>query len=186
MAEHSPSCAVRMAMNSLLGHQKMTKEGAAQDHKQQISNCSVRLAQVTEQQAAQGRLRSTRRTTPVVDLLVCSKQLWRGFESAGDAFLLRLRPANLRWSHCSKCQVWSVVFNVMVAGTTLMDPWRMINHWFCDAGSTTKPQHSSHMQPWGSQPGPHSGVTPEVGYGTLVWLKAASSGEIRRWSVESA
>ena len=66
----------------------------------------------------------------------------------------------------------------MVAGTTLVDPWRVINHCFCDSGSATKPHHSGHMQTWGSPPGPHSGVTPEVGQGTLAQLKAASSGEI--------
>ena len=31
-----------------------------------------------------------------------------------------------------------------------------------------------------SPPGPHSGVTHEVGYGTQAHLKAPSSGEIRR------
>ena len=35
-------------------------------------------------------------------MLVCCKHFCRDFESAGDASLLRLRPANLRWSHCSQ------------------------------------------------------------------------------------
>ena len=47
----------------------------------------------------------------------------------------------------------------------------------------TNPQQLDLMQPWGSSPGPHNGVTPEVGLGTLAWLKAPSGGEIRRWSV---
>ena len=159
----------------------MTKKGAEHVHIGWYGNWSVRPAQIRAARAAQGRLRSTRRTTPVVHVLVCSKHFCRDFESAGDASFLSLRPAYLRWSHCSFVgmkvantaptpfffQVWSVVFNPMVAGTTLMDP-------FCDSGSTTKPQHSGHMQPC---------VTPEVGHGTLAQLKAASSGEIRCWSV---
>ena len=49
----------------------------------------------------------------------------------------------------------------------------------CDSGRTTNPQYSGHFWPWGSPPRPHSGVTPEVGHGMLVWVNAASSGEIR-------
>ena len=41
-----------------------------------------------------------------------------------------------------------------------MEPWRMTNHWLCDSRSTTKPQHSGHVPPWGSPLGPHCGVTP--------------------------
>ena len=32
-------------------------------------------------------------------------------ESARDKSRLRLRPANLRWSHCSWCQVWSLALS---------------------------------------------------------------------------
>ena len=34
-----------------------------------------------------------------------------------------------------------------------MDPWRMTNHRFLDSGSTTQPQHSGHLKPWGSPSG---------------------------------
>ena len=62
-----------------------------------------------------------------------------------------------------------------------MDLWHVINYWFCDPGSTSKPQHSGHMQPRRSTPGLHNGVTPAAGHGIRAWLKAASSGEILCW-----
>ena len=57
----------------------------------------------------------------------------------------------------------------------------MTSHWFCDSGSMPKPQHSGHLSPWGSSPGPHRSVTPTLDQGTHAELNAASSGEIRRW-----
>ena len=62
-----------------------------------------------------------------------------------------------------------------------MDLWRVINYWFCDSRGTSKPQHSGHMQPRRSPPGPHDGVTPAAGQGIWAWLKEASSGEILCW-----
>ena len=52
----------------------------------------------------------------------------------------------------------------------------MMIHRFCDSGHMTKPRHPGHLPPWGSPPGPHSGVTPKVGQATRAELKAASSG----------
>ena len=64
-----------------------------------------------------------------------------------------------------------------------MDLWRMISQWFCDSESTTETANLQATCILGAlRRGPHSGVTPEVGHGMLAWLKAASSGEIRRWS----
>ena len=106
---------------------------------------SVRPAQVKERrQAAQGCFRGTRRTTQVVPVLVCSRHFCRDFESAGDASLLRLRTANLRWSHGSTCQVWSVIFNTMVAGTTMIDPVAHdqplgLRYWEHDETATIRP-----------------------------------------------
>ena len=62
-------------MHSLLGHQRMTKK--------ELSKSTVRPAQMRAAQAARRRLRNTRRTTPVVHVLVCSKHFCRDFESAG-------------------------------------------------------------------------------------------------------
>ena len=46
----------------------------------------------------------------------------------GIASRLRLRPANLRWSHCSLCQVLSVAVKPTSAKMTVMEPWRRVSH----------------------------------------------------------
>ena len=66
--------------------------------------------------------------------LWCGITFCRDFESVGDASLLRLRPANLRCNHCLQCQVWSLGTSPMFAGTTSMEPWRVIKHWHCGSG----------------------------------------------------
>ena len=119
-------------------------------------------------------------TTPVVHMLVCSTIFCHDCESAGQMSRLRSRTTNLRWSHCSWCQVQSVALSPMAAGTTLIEPWRTISHWVRDSGRTRKPQQSDHFPPLGLPTGPHSRVTPKVGHGMLAWLKAASSGEVLR------
>ena len=96
----------------------------------------------------------------------CAAQFFcRDLESAGDASFRRFRTVDLRCNRCSSCQVWSSGRSPMLAGTTLEDPWHIINQWLCGSGSTTKPQQSSHVPPWCPPPGPHSGVAPDVGHG---------------------
>ena len=133
MAERSPnvSCAIKVALSSLLGHLRMTKKKELS--KSTSTSWTTGLCgqhRKRAAQTAQRRHRSTRRTTPVVHVLVCSKHFCRQFESAGDASLLRLRPAKLMWSHCSQCHVWSEGLKPKDAGMTLIEPWRTVGHWF--------------------------------------------------------
>ena len=66
------------------------------------STWSVRPPQVEKARASGPRTSGpSTRTTPVVHLLMCTTIFRKDFESAGDASLLRLRPANLTWSPCS-------------------------------------------------------------------------------------
>ena len=109
-------------MGCLLGHPRMTKK----EQNMPITSvdttitCSRQSLNMPTHVANRNCLRS-KSATPVAHLLVCSTIFWRDFDSAGDPSRLRLRPANLRWSHCSQCQVWWVALSPMAARTTLME-----------------------------------------------------------------
>ena len=120
--------------------------GAEQVHIDRLGNWSVRPAQV-KSSANGSRAPQKHKTHDAGHVLVCSKHFWREFESAGDASLLRLRPANWMWSHCSQCHVCSEGLKPKDAGMTLIEPWRIVGHWFCDSNRTTNPQHSGHTLP---------------------------------------
>ena len=165
-------------MNCLTGHPRVTKKGVEHANRNCWDNYSVQPHNERALQAAHGWLRSTNSRS----FVFCQHNISRDFASAKNASRLRLRPAISRWSHCSLCQVLSVAVNLTSAKMTLMEPYRRMSHWDCDSGRTIKRQQSGHLWPRGSPPGPHSGMTPEVGHGMLVWLNAASSGEFWRSS----
>ena len=117
----------------------MTKKGA--EHASH--NCKLDWSA----QVANGNFPRSTSATRVGHLLVCSTIFCRDFECAGDTSRLRLRPANLRWSHCSWCQVLSVAVNPTSAKMTLMDPCRRMSHCDCDSRRTIKRQQSDHLWP---------------------------------------
>ena len=149
----------------------------------------MRLAQL-EKAIASGPMSTfsecSSRTTPVVHWLVCSTIFFREFESARELSRLRLRSANLRWSHCSYCQVRSVALSLMTAGAKVIDPWPTTSHWVCNSGSTAKPKQSGRFPPLASPPGPQQRFDAESatchggGLPARSGLKSASSGDIQR------
>ena len=120
----------------LLGHRRMTKKGAEHVHKVWLGNWSARSYHREEQRRQlECAMSASKCPTPVVRASVCSKHFCRDFESAGDTSLLRLRPANWRWSHCS----WRHV-----------KPKDVAHNWppvFLTWAAPQSPQHSGHTLP---------------------------------------
>ena len=73
-----------------------------------------------------------------------------------------------------------MVFRPMEAGTTSKDPWRMMSHLSCYPGIFDESATFGPLVILGSAPGPHNGVTTDVGQDMAAWSEAASSGEMRR------
>ena len=181
MAERSPdvSCAIKSGNEQLARSPNNDKKELSKSTSTGWATGLCGQHRKRAAQTAQGRFRSTRRHD-AGHVLVCSKHFWREFESAGDASLLRLRPANWMWSHCSQCHVCSEGLKPKDAGMTLIEPWRKVGHWFCDSNRNDKSATF-----W-----PHAAVSVTTrapqwrntrsGPRNAGIAKAASSGEIRQ------